>query len=302
MKRLLCFILVICSLTGSAQQHGLYSQYLFNLFAVNPAYAGERDALSASLSYRNQWVGFEGAPVTQNFSLHSPIHAKNMALGLQFQNDEIGARKTPSFAIAYSYKIKLSSSQKLSFGLQAGVINYQYRWDELEYHQPDDPVAYGTDANKWVPNFDFGVMYIDPSTYFGLSATSLNQAEIIKSDFSEASLGTFFNLIGGKVFDINKDIALKPSFILRKGLDTPVQFDLNAGALFRNKFWLTTGYRYDFGLVFSGHFFATKHLHFGYSYDLPTNSLLAEQSGTHEFFIGYEFNVYRQETRNNRRF
>lgn len=286
--------LVLCSMgfTASAQQQGLYSQYLFNLFAVNPAYAGELDALATSLSYRAQWVGFDGAPKTQNFSMHSPVKGKKMALGLQFQNEEIGARSSQSLSLAYSYKVQLNAKSKLSFGLEAGVMNYQYRWQDLNYRRSNDPVAFGTDGNKWVPNFNFGAMYLRSDAYVGLSATSLNSSRIIASDNSDARLNTFFNLIAGKVFDVSDKVALKPSTILRKALNSPFQFDANMSVRYLNKFWLTATYRYDFGAVFSGHVYITEKLHFGYSYDLPLNNILTQQSGSHEVFIGYNFNIF----------
>lgn len=302
MRRLVVIAMFVLPLATFGQQHGIYSQYIFNLFGVNPAYAGELDALSTSLSYRTQWVGFEGAPVTQSFSAHTPLPNKNMALGLQVQNDEIGARKTPSMSVAYAYKLKLGNKRKISMGLQAGIINYQYRWQDLNYRNEDEPVAYGTDGNKWIPNFDFGIMYIDPDKYVGFSVTSMNQAEIIKSEFSEASLGTFYNVVAGRVWEISEVLSLKPSTIIRKSKEGPLQFDLNFGAKIKNKFWLTTSYRYQFGFVFSGHFYINEHFHFGYAYDLPTNELLAEQSGTHEIFIGYEFNIFKTQSRKSRQY
>ncbi len=302
MRRFLVIALLFIPLLGFGQQHGIYSQYIFNLYAVNPAYAGELNALSTSLSYRTQWVGFEGAPVTQNFSIHSPLPKKNMALGLQVQNDEIGARKTPSVKMAYAYKLKLGQQRRISMGLQAGVINYQYRWQDLNYRNEDEPVAFGTDGNKWIPSFDFGVMYLDPKSYLGFSMTNINQAKIIENEFSEASIGTFYNLIAGTVFEISENLSLKPSTIIRKATDSPVQFDLNFGAKIKNKFWLTTTYRYQFGFVFSGHVYVNEHFHFGYAYDLPTNNLLAEQSGTHEIFLGYDFKIFKTQPTNPRQY
>lgn len=216
-----------------------------------------------------------------------------MALGLQVQNDEIGARRTPSFSVAYAYKLNLGNNRKISLGLQGGIVNYQYRWDELEYNREQDPVAYGTDANKWIPNFDFGVMYLDPKNYVGVSLKGINQAKTIASDNSDASLSTYLNIIGGRTMPVSNKVSIKPSFIVRKSVETPLQFDVNVGAMYSNKFWLTVTYRYQFGMVFSGHFYINDHFHFGYSYDLATNQLMGQQGGTHELFIGYEFNIFK---------
>jgi len=291
-RRLIIILLLSSPIYGLAQQHAIYSQYLFNLYAINPAYAGELDALAASLSYRAQWVGFEGAPKTQNFNIHSPINRKNMALGLQIQNDEIGARKTPGISVGYSYKLRLTQNSRLSFGLQAGVINYQYDWDKLEYNQSIDPVAMGTSGNRWVPTFDFGVMYLSKEAYIGFSATGLNNPETIESISSDARMETFFNFMAGKIFKISRAFSLKPSTLIRRSLNSPLQFDLNVSARYLNRYWLTATYRYNFGMVLSTHLFITDKFHVGYSYDFPTNTLLSEQSGTHEIFIGYNFNIY----------
>jgi type IX secretion system PorP/SprF family membrane protein len=280
------------SLSAIAQQHSIYSQYIFNLYAVNPAYAGERDALSAALSYRAQWVGFEGSPKTQNFSLHSPLPYDNLAVGLSFQNDEIGARNTQNGMLGISYKLKINRDDHLSFALQGGVFNYQYNWEKLNYRQGLDPVRLGADPNKWVPNFDAGIMYISPKAYAGLSVTGLNNAEIIESSGSDARFDGVATFIAGKIFPINRDLSLKPSTIVRKSLEGPFQFDVNMSAFYKNKFWLTATYRYQFGAVVSGHFYITDKFHVGYAYDLPLNNLLAEQSGTHEIFIGYDFPIY----------
>jgi len=285
-------IIVMSPICGLAQQHAIYSQYLFNLYAINPAYAGELDALAASLSYRSQWVGFEGAPRTQNFNIHSPINKKNMALGLQVQNDEIGARSTPGISAAYSYKVRLSPKSKLSFGIQAGVINYQYDWNKLEYNQTADPVAFGASRNEWIPSFDFGVMYTTKDAYVGLSALGLNNPKTVEGVSSDARLETFFNLVAGKLFKLSSRLALKPSALIRKSLNSPYQFDFNFSARYLNRYWITATYRYGFGMVASAHFFVTDRFHLGYAYDLPVNPLLAEQSGTHEIFIGYNFSIY----------
>ncbi len=281
------------SLICLGQQHGIYSQYIFNLYMVNPAYVGARDALSANLSYRTQWIGFEGAPTTQNFSIHGPLKNRNMGLGLQVQNDEIGARKTPSASLAYAYKIKLDRDRKISFGLQAGMINYQINWNQLEYEIPNDPVAYSTDGNRWIPTFDFGLMYLAPKSYVGISAAGLNRSPLTASDFSDARLNTFLNFVAGYVFELSESMMLKPSVLARHSLQGPTQFDVNLGALVKNTVWLTATYRYDFGLVFSGHLILREKFHVGYAYDYALNNLVAVQSGTHELFIGYDFNVYR---------
>jgi type IX secretion system PorP/SprF family membrane protein len=286
-------ILSVTAISATAQQHSLYSQYIFNLYAVNPAYAGERNAAALGLSYRAQWVGFDGAPKTAYFSAHSPIRTKNMALGVWFQNEQVGAREHSSIHGSFSYKVKLNERSKISFALSAGALNHVYHWNELEFPDGSDPVAFVNEANQWRPMFDFGVMYISKQTYAGLSVLNLNGTELSELEFIDARLDPTFNFIAGHIVPVSKSIDIKPSTLVRAQTDGTWTFDANVSARFRDAFWLTATYRYQFGMVFSGHVYLNDHFHFGYSYDLTTNSLLSQQSGTHELFIGYDVNLYR---------
>ncbi len=294
MKRIgVISIFLLSFLQAKSQQFPLYSQYIFNLYSINPAYAGERDAISTALSYRTQWVGFEGAPKTGGFSVHSPLMNKNLAVGLWVQSDQIGAREMTSFEASFSYKIRLEGTKRLSFALSAGAYNHRYNWNELDFPDGSDPVAFETETNIWQPVFDFGFMYLDNRSYIGLSALNLNGGRLASNDVIDARLEPNINLVAGRVFPAFQKVDLKPSGMLRWQEGSPVQFDLSLSARFFESLWLTTTYRHDFGMVFSGHFYANDKLHFGYAYDLLTNNLLAQQSGTHEIFIGFDFNVYR---------
>lgn len=218
--------LCICVVTQVfAQQQAIYSQYIFNLYVINPAYAGTREALSVNGSYRAQWVGFEGAPTTQNFSINGPLRKQNMGLGLQFQNDVIGARRATSVSGTYSYQIKLSNKQKLSFGLQGDLINYSLDWEKLTYGEQNDPVAYSIKPNRYIPNFDFGFMYLTPNSYLGFSAYNLLQSSLTDNIISDSRLRRQLHLMGGKVFSLSKDICLKPGFLGRYSIGGPAQFD-----------------------------------------------------------------------------
>lgn len=303
MKRAVVILAILFScLAARGQQHALYSQYIFNLYAVNPAYAGERDAISTATSYRAQWVGFDGAPSTANLSAHSPILNQNLALGVWFQNDQIGAREHTSFRATVSYKLRFTENRRLSFALNAGGLNHRFDWNALDFPDGADPVAFETEENIWRPAFDFGVMYLTTTSYVGLSIINVNAVDLAESTAVDARLEPKFNIIGGHVFELSQKVDLKPSALVRVGAGDSWQFDLNMSARFANSFWLTTTYRYNFGMVFSGHFYLNKHLHFGYAYDLPTNNLLSQQSGSHEIFIGYDFSLYQKPTKSPRNF
>lgn len=293
-KALLISLSLSGFLTCTGQQQPLHSQYIFNLYMINPAYAGARKALSANVGYRAQWVGFDGAPTTRTFSVHSPIRKQSMSLGMMFQNETIGARETSHLSGAYAYRIKLSPKERLSFGLQAGAINYLYHWSKIDYERPGDPASYTMDRNVWLPSFDFGVLYTLDKGYVGFSATSLSRGRVNDLIVSDARLEPTWNFMAGKVFGVSEHFAIKPSLLARGLINGLAQFDINMSCLMQNALWLTTSYRYRYGMVFSAHYTVGQRMHIGYAYDAPFNTLRVAHVHSHEVFIGYDFNIYRQ--------
>jgi len=304
MRRIIGILLLLLFpiVNVSGQQHSLYSQYIFNLYAVNPAYAGERSAASTALSYRSQWVGFEGAPKTAYFSAHSPVRGKKLAVGMWFQNDEIGAREHSSLHGTISYKLRIDKKRRVSFALSGGALNHRFNWNELEFPNGSDPIGFVNESSQWRPVFDVGVMYIESQAYAGLSILSINSPDLSSLEIIDARFDPSVNLIGGYIFPLSRKVDLKASTLMRGQTDGSWTFDANLSARYKDVFWLTTTYRYQFGLVFSAHVYLNDNLHFGYSYDLITNALLAQQSGTHELFIGYDIDLYRDKPRSRTKF
>ena len=79
MKKLIFILILLCaSILTNAQQDPMFTHYAFNTLAINPAYAGTRDALTITGLHRAQWVTFKGAPITQTITGHSPIFNETM--------------------------------------------------------------------------------------------------------------------------------------------------------------------------------------------------------------------------------
>ena len=111
-----------------AQQDSQYTNYMYNTINVNPAYAGSRGVMSIFGMHRTQWVGLDGAPVTNTFSLNTPINNSNLGLGLSFVNDRIGPSDENAISADISYTIQTSETYKLSFGVKgtANLLNVDY--------------------------------------------------------------------------------------------------------------------------------------------------------------------------------
>mgnify|MGYP006086144031 FL=1 len=290
MKRTLVILSILLSLGSFAQQDFQNSQYMFNLFSINPAYAGSNDALSINVSHRSQFVGFEGAPNTQQFSIHAPVTKKKIGLGLEITNDVIGPRKVLGVHTAYAYRVKIGPGQ-LGFGLKAGIYNYTYNWDILNYQDnTEDLIGTGTES-KLVPNFNFGIYYNDKLNYAGIELAHLNNPSIYSNDSItdvRAKLSSHISAFAGKAFELNSMLVLKPSCLVRFAQNAPGYADINVSVLYNRRFWIGASYRTNKALIFIAQVYINPKLKLGYSYDLLLNKISTYQAGAHELYLGFD--------------
>lgn len=175
MKKLIItsLALFIFFTSGLAQQDPMFTKYMFNSLVFNPAYAGAKDHLSATLLHRDQWWGLEGAPKTQSLTIHSPLESGKVGLGLSVINDQIGPTNTLSAMASYAYRIQLNEG-KLALGLQAGVMNYRSDFNKLSIDNPDVAFMDDMTPNMWLPNVGAGVHYYIPNKFYvGVSVPHL---------------------------------------------------------------------------------------------------------------------------------
>ena len=157
MKKLIFILILLCaSILTNAQQDPMFTHYAFNTLAINPAYAGTRDALTITGLHRAQWVTFKGAPITQTITGHSPIFNENVGLGLSILNDKIGPSNTSSLYVDFSYKIKINNRAKLSFGLKGGLNLKKTDLTSLNTYEQNDLVFLEDIKSEFLPNFGFG--------------------------------------------------------------------------------------------------------------------------------------------------
>lgn len=277
---------------GMSQQDYLNSQYMFSLFNINPAYTGSKDVLAASLSHRSQWVGFDGAPSTQVLSLHAPITKLKIGVGAQIYHDVIGPREISGINTSYAYHIKLGKG-KLGFGLRAGLINYSYNWSDLNYRETTDLVIGQGKTNGMKLNFDFGAYFKDRLQFAGIEIAHLSDPDISSSTVQMdyvPHLSAFY----GRAFEINKKFVLKPSVLFRASQGSYIT-DINFSALINKKVWAGVSYRTSGFIIFMVDYFITQKLRLGYSYDYGINGLSTYQSGSHEIFLGFDFQIFKTE-------
>jgi type IX secretion system PorP/SprF family membrane protein len=293
-KAILTLLFVSSAFLSAAQQDALFSQYMFNPFVLNPAYAGCRDVFTTLLINRSQWVAIPGAPTTQSFSFNSPVKNR-YGVGLQVFNDVIGPKNSIGYLGSYAYRIPLGVG-KLAMGLRAGAYTYLFDWDKIEYKDPTDMYNMYGRNQKTLFNADFGLFYNTRTFYLGWSVNHIGYSKKITPVYLEGidnylQMNTFFT--GGNTFVINERVALQPSFLLRFTEEQPMNMDINFSILMDNKASLGLSARTSSAIVLLSQFYVTDKFRFGYSYDWGLNRIGRYSKGTHEVYIGYDINVKR---------
>lgn len=292
-------ILLMGSAAMHAQQDSQYTHYMYNTINVNPAYAGSRGAMSIFGLHREQWVGLDGAPKTNSFSINTPINNSKLGLGVSFVNDQIGVMKDNTISVDLSYTIDLGRREdKLSFGIKGSMNLLDVRYSELKVYNSNDAMFSQDISNQASPNIGAGIYYHNDRSYLGLSVPNFLETERYDDNvYATMQQKMHFYLIGGHVFDLNPNLKFKPAFMLKAVQGAPLQADISANFLFIEKFTLGGAYRYDAAWSVLAGFQVTDGLMIGYSYDGETTRLANYNSGSHEVFLRFElFNKFKRVT------
>lgn len=295
-KRWMGTVLALCtSIAMLAQQDPQFTQYMFNLLALNPAYAGSAERVSLKGLSRHQWVGFEGAPTTQTLTMHSPVFRESIGLGGTLLRDSHGPLTQYTFMADISYRIFMGNS-KLAFGIKGGLNLLQGKYAELSPLDPNDQMFQQNVNTKLDPQFGFGVMWYSDRHFLGLSIPKLLSTDffgtdslVFVPDAEPRGQRAHFFLTGGYVFDLGIYHKFKPTFLVKAVEGAPVSFDLTANVLFYEKFWLGAMYRHGDAVGALAQYHITNDLTVGYSYDYPLSVLRNYSGGSHEIMLGFEF-------------
>lgn len=292
MKRLLSYILLFYPLCFFAQQQTQYSQYMYSLFSVNPAYAGTKDYVQALITERNQWVGFEGAPHSQSLIIHTPFK-KKMGLGLNLYNESIGAHGSFGAFGSYSYAIK-SAGKSLSFGLRAGFYSYRINPSLVTYKDPNDQNALNNLQSNFTPSFDAGIHYYNGNFIGGASVNNLQEGriyEVVGDNIMTNTMKRHLFLYTGYVFSLNPKWKMRPSLMAKMTQAAPVNMDFNLGFIFNEKIHFSSTYRSSKAIILMTQYFIGKNFRVGYAFDYDMNLISGTGSiGTHEILLGIDFN------------
>lgn len=285
------------------QQDPQYTQYMYNMNVVNPAYAGSKEALSLGMLFRKQWVNLDGAPTTYTFSGHTPLK-KNLGVGLSLIADELGPVNETNVYADVSYVIRLTEKQKLAFGIKTGATFHKIDFATIypTLVQSDDLFA---QPNPNTTNFNFGagLFYYSDNYYLSFSIPNFIKSPHLNYDGTNygSEVPHFFGM-GGYVFDLNSNLKFKPSFMIKTSISDPVSFDISMNILWKEIFEIGATYRREDSYGIMTNFKINNKLRIGYAYDHIVSDLDFATPSSHEIMLLFDIFAYNKVPQSSRFF
>ena len=294
MKKLFLVTLSVIAFTVElhAQQDPHYTQYMYNMSVMNPAYAGSKENLSLGLLHRKQWVEIEDAPTTTTFFGHAPV-GKNVGMGLSVISDKIGPVEENNIYADFSYTLNLGGEHKLAFGLKTGLTLHKVSLFDDVYPtlpDPNDPAFSENTSNSYF-NIGSGLFYYTNKYYLGFSIPNLMKSKHL--DFNGREFGSevsHYFVTGGYVFDINDNVKFKPFFMMKSAFEAPTSLDLSANFLFNEKFEIGGTYRLEDSFGAMVNYAVTPNIKLGYAYDHIVSDLNVTTPSSHEIILLFDLN------------
>ena len=312
MKKILTilFIITLTIFSAKSQQEPVFSQYTMNQFLINPAYAGSEGYTSFNLTARQQWLGFENAPMTQAISGQTRIMKTSyvsksrsvkkrikrrrpsgkIGLGGYLYNDQNGPIGRTGLEISYAYHLFINDGQ-LSLGMSLSAYQFRINTSELQTSEGYDPLIDEARESMFIPDGSVGIYYIYQPFYFGVSAKNLFQASVKfggDKSFSDYQQVRHYYLTTGYRYDMNNDFEIEPSLLIKTTEAFNLQADVSLKGYYKRDYWLGFSYR-------TGNAFITMvgikvdRLYFGYAFDYSLNDIQRISYGSHEIMIGLKF-------------
>ncbi|HCN84216.1 MAG TPA: hypothetical protein DIT07_11445 [Sphingobacteriaceae bacterium] len=283
---------------SNAQQLPLYSEYMFNILEINPAYAGFKNSIQFTSSFRKQFNGIKSSPQTAIASFDMPVGDTRVGVGARIFDDRFSVTKTFGLQSAYSYNIETGENSKLYMGLQVGVLKYKASLTDLIISDAGDP-NFQNDQTTFVANFGAGLFFSTDKFYAGLSApnfirTNLRQSNIaVTANEVNQNMHFFFNT--GFLLYMNDDFVLKPSVLIRGVQGLPLQYDISGNVFFREMLAVGLSYRTNSAIAGLLNFKVNSQFSLGYSYDYNISRLRDFNKGTHEILLRYQIPFWKDQ-------
>jgi type IX secretion system PorP/SprF family membrane protein len=290
---ILAIALLLISSAAMAQQETAYSFYRQHMNLVNPAYAGMDSVTVATSTLRKQWTGVANAPETQALSFGTSL-GKKVGIGMTVISDKTFIEKQTYVSVDFSYKLKMSETADVYFGIKAGGNSYNVNTSGLEtYNVQADPAL--ASISTFNPNIGVGAVYKEGPMYISLSIPRLLNTKRATNEAGYASVATdspHIYLSCGYDIPLQGEFStliLKPSAMLRYVSGAPVSLDISTMLQIEKVFELGATYRTDKAYAAMATVLISNRLLFGFACEMSTQPTLAAARNTNEILLQFKF-------------
>ena len=267
MKKLLLIAFSLSCAVVYAQNAPAFRQFYFNPYLFNPAFAGVHDYTQVSVLYRQQWAGFNNAPSAAGFTMQLPS-SNRASFGLSVLSQEVVALQTTATQATFAYRIPISPSQFLFFGI-SGVANFNNLKPDMDYS--NDPTILNAAANRFYADANFGLVYAWGGLRVGFALPKLlGQKYFSPQDLVNVRYAQFRNQLYSVSYKFQAgNFSFEPYAMYRVTRDLQNWWEGAAVVYFKEMIWLGGSYHSTQGVGLFLGFDVKEKLRVGYSYELP---------------------------------
>lgn len=277
-----------------AQQLFKISNYMDRNFVSNPAAVGANGNTTVGATYRNQWSGIDGGPVTAIIFGDTYFSKMNTGVGIILYSDKTGPTSRSGGEVNLSYSVKLGSDEKrLMFGLGAQVIQFKVDKSKIAESIPNDPLlaSSGTtiraDANA-------GIYYRSGKLNIGFAAKQLIQPKLnfIKTATNpEGKLYRHYSATASYDIRTDESNVLQPHFEIRFQPNAPADYEGGITLYHKDMFHLGASAHYKQAYTLYAGIKIMHKFSINYAYDVYNNPVGIFETGyaAHEIMLRYFF-------------
>ena len=297
MKRLITALAILLGLNSVAQNQFHIGQYAIHQPFLNPAAIGTFEEINMALVYKNQWVGFDGAPHLGGFNYNMPLgKSRKHFIGANAIMDQVGINTATDISATYAYKIRTGDESRLIFGVSAALNLVKADLENINAIDANDPLYTSNSPTFALPNFKFGSYFYKNNFYVGFVVPNILETKVIESAGNPAGDVSFnyrnihYYLHGGYKWRVKQKHDVIFSTLLKQVAGSPLQVDLNINTMFKDRFGFGLSYRSSNELMANVQMYIVPELLLSYGYEYGFSALNNFYSGTHEVMLIYRIN------------
>jgi type IX secretion system PorP/SprF family membrane protein len=303
--KILTVFLVFFGIRGYSQILPYTTQIFDQKFSIVPALAGTDDYTAITITSQKQWLGMERSPYTfilgtnfklGNFDFYRPDGLLNKSIfknrdrtgfGFQIYSDQAGYLRNSGANITYAHHLPVSRG-RVSFGFSLKFSQMYFQNDQLNPHQPNDPLVPEFNETNYFLNSNIGIGYYETyNFYLGLSADNLFRPidKIQKEIEIPGYNNRRFYLLGGKYFQFSKSKTLEPFFILSSYGREDFKSVAGFRYFYRKGSWISLVENGNFNSIQGNVGLLIRKITYCLGYSYYTSAISKYQKGSVEFSI-----------------